>query len=69
MRKAAVDFEIGVNLALRQIEQLEAEAERTKDAGLMKLANEKLKRLCAVVDETDRELARLIDGKAQAESQ
>lgn len=69
MRKAAVDFEIGVNLVMRQIEQLEAEAARTKDAGLMKLANEKLKRLCAVVDETDRELARLIDGKAQGESQ
>lgn len=40
---------------------MEDEAAATKDAGLMKRANDMLTRLCEVVDETDRRVAALME--------
>lgn len=50
----------GVNMTLREIDNMEERAKATKDAALMARANDGLLRLCAVVDETDKALDALI---------
>lgn len=52
-------------MTLREINVMEQRAAVTRDAGLMKRANEGLLRLCAVVDETANALDALERSKGE----
>lgn len=65
IRAAAEGFTTAVNMTLREINVMEQRAAVTRDAGLMKRANEGLLRLCAVVDETANALDALERSKGE----